>query len=141
MHARTLMRLLVLGVLAPAAAILASADAQTLLLTLDTPNPQQHVNFALSLAVGDVNGDGKGDIAVGAPYEDLGDNADQGRAYVFSGPVPVGGIAEFAQPEPDAASASGGSSLPPYGALAGVAAGVVVLAAGGWYARRRRRAR
>ena len=41
--------------------------------------------FGSAVAVGDVNGDGKRDIAVGAPSEDVGGNTDQGRAYVFSG--------------------------------------------------------
>jgi len=85
MRPRTVMRFLVLGVVALAMAILASADAQTLLRTLDTPNPQEWARFGSSLAVGDVNGDGRADIAVGVPYEDVGGNDNQGRAYVFSG--------------------------------------------------------
>ena len=85
MRAPSMIRLLVLGLLAPAAALLASADAQTLLLTLNTPNPQAYAAFGRSVAVGDVNGDGKGDIAVSAPWEAVGGNTDQGRAYVFSG--------------------------------------------------------
>ena len=85
MRARTVMRLLLLGVLAPAIALLASADAQTLLLTLDTPNPQASAYFGYSVAVGDVNGDGKADIAVGTPAEGVGANTLQGRTYVFSG--------------------------------------------------------
>ena len=85
MRARTVMRLLLLGVLAPAIALLASADAQTLLLTLDTPNPQASAYFGYSVAVGDVNGDGKADIAVGTPAEGVGANTHQGRTYVFSG--------------------------------------------------------
>ena len=57
----------------------------SLLFTLDTPNPQEGANFGYSLTVGDVNGDGKGDIAVGATGEGVGGNEDQGRAYVYSG--------------------------------------------------------
>jgi hypothetical protein len=62
-----------------------SAHAQTLLFTLDTPNPQAGARFGSRLAMGDVNGDGKRDITVGASAEDVGANTDQGRAYVFSG--------------------------------------------------------
>ena len=65
--------------------VITPADAQTLLRTLDTPNPQYMANFGSSVAVGDVNGDGKGDLAVGAPFEDVGGSQDQGQAYVFSG--------------------------------------------------------
>ncbi|UCH87019.1 MAG: FG-GAP repeat protein, partial [Dehalococcoidia bacterium] len=57
----------------------------SLLLTLESPNPQAEAQFGWSLAAGDVNGDGKADIAVGAPLEDVGGNVNQGRAYVFSG--------------------------------------------------------
>ena len=53
--------------------------------TLDTPNPQAFASFGYSLTVGDVNGDGKGDIAVGARREDVDGIFNQGRAYVFSG--------------------------------------------------------
>jgi hypothetical protein len=52
-------------------------------------------------------------------------------------PGPVGGIAEYPQLEPEAAT-GGGSSGPNNVALAGAAGGAaLVLAAGGWYARRR----
>ncbi|KPK47748.1 MAG: hypothetical protein AMJ77_01990, partial [Dehalococcoidia bacterium SM23_28_2] len=65
--------------------VFSSADG-SLLLTLDTPNPQEGAYFSWeAVAVGDVNGDGKADIAVGAMGEDVSANEDQGRAYVFSG--------------------------------------------------------
>jgi hypothetical protein len=60
----------------------------SLLLTLDTPNPQASTYFALSVTMGDVSGDGKADIAVGAAAEDVGGNTNQGRAYAFSLPSP-----------------------------------------------------
>ena len=64
--------------------VFSGADG-SLLFTLDTPNPQARAGFGYSLAVGQVNADGKGDIAVGAALEHVGSNLDQGRAYVFSG--------------------------------------------------------
>lgn len=64
--------------------VFSGADGSPLFV-LDTPNPQAQGNFGYWLAVEDVNGDGKGDIAVGAWAEEVTGNADQGRAYVFSG--------------------------------------------------------
>jgi hypothetical protein len=78
-------RFLLLALAVVATSVVATADAQMLLLTLDTPNPQASGNFGHSVAVGDVNGDGKADIAVGAHSQVVGGNEDQGRAYVFSG--------------------------------------------------------
>jgi len=123
--------MLLIALAALAAGVAVSADAQTLLLVLDTPNPQQWAEFGYSLAMGDVNGDGKGDIAVGAQLEDVGGNVNQGRVYVFSPPPPyVGGIAEV----PDTASSSAANHVP-LAALA--AAALVAVTAGAWYARRR----
>jgi len=113
----------------------------SLLFTLDTPNPQANAWFSyFAVAVGDVNGDGKGDIVVGAPHEDVGGNADQGRAYVFSEPGPVGGIAEL--PELGGTPLAVGGSWDPSGVVlagiaAGAAAGALSLAAAAWYVRRR----
>ena len=64
--------------------VFSGADG-SLLFTLDTPNPQMNAGFGCSLAMGDVNGDGKADIAVGAFGENVGDNDEQGRVHVFSG--------------------------------------------------------
>lgn len=65
--------------------------AQTLLLTLDDPNPQPRASFGARLALlGDVDGDGVPDLAVGAPRQNVDGNLNQGQAFVFSlGPLPV----------------------------------------------------
>ncbi len=65
--------------------VVRSSEAQTLFFVLDTPNPQAYGQFGSSVAMGDADGDGLADMLVGAPAEDVGANADQGRAYVFSG--------------------------------------------------------
>lgn len=58
----------------------------SLLFTLNNPSPQAGSRFgAAASSVGDINGDGKADILVGAPSQDVGANSDQGKAYVFSG--------------------------------------------------------
>ncbi len=57
----------------------------TLLHELASPNPQAGVNFGGSIAgVPDVDGDGRGDLLVGASKEDMGFE-EAGRAYLFSG--------------------------------------------------------
>ena len=65
--------------------VFSGADG-SLLFTLTTPNPQAGgANFGLDVAVGDVDGDGRDDIAVSACGQDVGGNRNQGQAYVFSG--------------------------------------------------------
>jgi len=55
-------------------------------IPLDHPTPQADARFAEALAgVGDVNGDGVTDLLVGAPFQILAGNLNQGRAFVFSG--------------------------------------------------------
>jgi hypothetical protein len=53
--------------------------------TLTTPNPQSHAHFGYSVSSGDVDGNGKDDVIVGAPYETVGTIIKQGHAYVFDG--------------------------------------------------------
>ena len=62
-----------------------SGATGTLLFTLDDPNPQAGAQFSRSLAgIGDVNGDTVPDLAVGAFFQDVGANSDQGQVLVFS---------------------------------------------------------
>jgi FG-GAP repeat len=51
-----------------------------------SPNIEVNGAFGTSVAgISDINGDGKGDYLVGAPFENNGTAVDSGRVYVYSG--------------------------------------------------------
>lgn len=60
-------------------------DADVRLLAQNTGD-----NFGVSICAGDVNGDGKDDLVIGANLADVGAAADAGMAYVFYGPFTTG---------------------------------------------------
>lgn len=107
-----------------------SGEDGALLRALTTPNPQLWADFGV-VAAGDVTGDGKADIIVGAPGETVGGNAYQGRAYVFNA-VPtlsVGGVAappDVMKNPAEASSSTRARALHVYGAAA---AGALALLA------------
>lgn len=54
--------------------------------TFISANPEAFGQFGISVSgVEDVNGDGRGDVIVGAPFEGNGFVQDTGKAYLFSG--------------------------------------------------------
>ncbi|MDQ1260903.1 MAG: hypothetical protein QG575_84 [Euryarchaeota archaeon] len=79
-----------------------------LIWTLDTSNPQSLAFFGSSVGSGDVNGDGKDDIIVGAPDEKVGANTGQGRAYIFDG-LTGACIRTLTTPNPRSEAGFGGS--------------------------------
>ncbi len=70
-------------------AYLFSGATRALLHTLDSPDPKNFGDFGEAVAgVPDVDGDGRGDLLIGAPQENGSSNLTwAGRAYLFSGTI------------------------------------------------------
>lgn len=69
-----------------------SGATGTLLWTLSSPNEEWWGRFGWSVSgTGDVDGDSRPDVIVGAYREDTGMNADAGRAYVFAPTIVLSG--------------------------------------------------
>ncbi len=66
-------------------AYLFSGATGALLHTLTSPDSNQNGGFGRVAGVPDVDGDGRGDLLVGAAGEDTGGLFNSGRAYLFSG--------------------------------------------------------
>lgn len=53
--------------------------------TLRDPNPEAFASFGAEVATGDVNGDGRKDVIITAPFSDVGGAISSGEAFVFLG--------------------------------------------------------
>ncbi len=74
------------GVSGVGRAFVLSGRTGAVLLTLDDPEPQPFAGFGVSITgLGDVNGDGVPDLAVGAAFQSVNGNDSQGKLFVFSG--------------------------------------------------------
>jgi hypothetical protein len=74
------------GVTGVGQAYVLDGSTGAVLMTLNDPEPQAYAGFGASITgLGDVNGDGVPDIAVGAPFQTVNGNVNQGKMYVFSG--------------------------------------------------------
>ena len=101
------------------------------------PQAEPFAFFSRSIAVGDVNGDGQGELIAGAPGADVEGIVNAGEAFVFFAETySVGGGAFYPQLETEPLDASNPSRLSLAFAVA-VAGGTLLLASGGWYAGRR----
>lgn len=72
------------GALVGMAFVMSGADG-TLLLPLDDPVGGSSLFGWAVAAVEDLNGDGNSELLIGAPAENIGPNAQVGRAFVFNG--------------------------------------------------------
>ncbi|MBI3598648.1 MAG: FG-GAP repeat protein [Nitrospirae bacterium] len=77
------------GTLAAGMALLYSGHDGALIATISNPNPEQAAQFANPVAsIGDISGDGKADILIGAPFQDgTGTNQeDRGAVLIVNSP-------------------------------------------------------
>jgi hypothetical protein len=78
-------------------AAFAPPDSDWLWSRYDTDMPgeiEDYAFFGRSLAAGDFDGDGIDDLAIGTPYDDVGDEADAGSVQVMYGGA-SGGLSEW----------------------------------------------
>ncbi len=109
-------------------AYLFSGATGELLLDLVSPNEQQSGVFGTSVAaVPDADGDGRGDLLIGAPSEDVGD-VSAGQAYLFSGAT-GSVLAELVSPNIRKGSGQFGASVAGIADLDGDGAGDLVVGA------------
>jgi len=67
---------------------------------LQSPTPQEGAAFGSAVAIGDVTGDGMGDVLVGAPNEDAGSAPHAGRVHLFFGGSPFDTTADAVLQQP-----------------------------------------
>ncbi len=71
--------------------------------------PEQDENFGYSVAIGDFNGDGHGDLAIGVPFESIGSIGGAGMAVVLYGTssgLTTTGVQQWDQNTPGVAGTS-----------------------------------
>jgi FG-GAP repeat len=126
-----------------------SALAEQPLQTLRAPDPQPGAGFGTALApLGDLNGDGLQDYAIGAGTYDAGASDDQGRIYLFrsdNSPVPPTAPrapeAPAAPPAPPGPPGAAGPAGPPGPRAIAAAGRALTLVASRTRVRRRVRVR
>jgi hypothetical protein len=79
-------------------------------VVITSPIPQQSAHFGDQVAVGDLNGDGHDDLAVGAWFETVAGQLAAGRVYVLWGPD-FTGFVQLTPPAPAFAATFGGAVL------------------------------
>jgi hypothetical protein len=71
-------------------------------VAIQAPQPQGQAGFGYSVeGTADIDGDGKGDVIIGAPFETLNGKSDAGSAYIFSNDGTGSLIATLTSPDPD----------------------------------------